>query len=59
MGPASGRQWLLSLEKIYDRFQFVDVFALFVDAPQIPLKSGRRAKFQRHQTRSRSSLNEL
>jgi hypothetical protein len=48
MWAASSRQRLLRLKKVDDCLQLVDVFALSVNAPQIPLKSSGRAEFQRH-----------
>jgi hypothetical protein len=48
MWAAPGGQWLLRLKKVHDRLQLVEVFALPVNAPQIPLKSSGCAQFQCH-----------
>jgi hypothetical protein len=48
MWAAPSGQWLLCLKKVHDCLQLVEVFALSVDAPQIPLKSSSGAEFQRH-----------
>jgi hypothetical protein len=48
MRTAPRRQLLPSLKNVYNRLQFVQILALFVDTPQIPLKSGCRAEIESH-----------
>ena len=58
MRPTSAGQLLLSLEVIHDRLQFIQVFALLSDAPQISFESSCGEKAKGHQICSRSSRNE-
>jgi hypothetical protein len=58
MRTAPRGQWLPTLKNVYNRLQFVQILALFVDTPRIPLKSGCRAEIESRQIRSRSSRNE-
>ena len=58
MRAAPGRQGPLILEKSDEHFQLIQIFALLLHPPHIPLKRGSRAEFQCHQISLRNSRNE-